>query len=40
MGMNKVLIEPAGYDRMRPVVDRVFDIFPLSFLRNSDLFAA
>jgi uncharacterized protein (DUF362 family) len=30
MGMNKLLIEPAGYDRMRPVVDRVFEIFPLS----------
>jgi uncharacterized protein (DUF362 family)/NAD-dependent dihydropyrimidine dehydrogenase PreA subunit len=27
--MNRVLIEPAGYDRVQPAVDRVFECFPL-----------
>ena len=28
--MNRVLIEPARYDRIRPAVDRAFECFPLS----------
>lgn len=30
MGMYRVMIEPCGYDRCRPAVDRAFELFPVN----------